>query len=103
MAFWNLGEGSSLEYDGDFPLMKERDSHTDSNRSEGIDIGCYDNQIDELKYPLKLVSIEFNGTYEDCKGRSYGDPNQGFGEVTREDYDNGDIYGSDDFEEDDYY
>lgn len=41
-------------------------------------IGCYDNQIDKLKFPLKLVSASYSGTYEDCAGRSYGDPNQGF-------------------------
>lgn len=33
--------------------------------------------IDKLKYPLKLVSFSFKGTYEDCEGRSYNDPNQG--------------------------
>lgn len=49
------------------------------NRDKGIDIGCYDIQVDNLKYPLKLVSSSYKGTYEDCEGRSYGDPNQGFG------------------------
>lgn len=48
------------------------------NRNIGIDIGCYDDQIDELIYPLKLVSASYKGTYESCNGRSYGDPNQGF-------------------------
>ena len=33
---------------------------------------------DKLKYPLKLVSVSYKGTYEDCDGVSYGDPNQGF-------------------------
>ena len=28
--------------------------------------------------PLKLVSASYKGTYEDCSGISYGDPNQGF-------------------------
>ena len=32
----------------------------------------------KLKYPLKLVSASYKGTYEECEGRSYGDPNQGF-------------------------
>lgn len=105
LAFWNheqvIGE---LQYEGDtMPKMKEIDDLTRHNRVLGIDIGCYDNEIDKLKYPLKLVSVEYNGTYEDCKGKSYGDPNQGFGEVTREDYENGDVYGSDEFDEDDYY
>lgn len=48
------------------------------NRCKGIDIGCYDKDIDKLKYPLKLVSASYNGTYEDCENKSYGDPNQGF-------------------------
>jgi hypothetical protein len=34
--------------------------------------------IDELKYPLKLVSTSYNGTYEDFKTYSYCDPDQGF-------------------------
>lgn len=53
-------------------------THDDHNRRIGIDIGCYDNQVDKLKYPLKLVSIRCKDTYEECKGRSYSDPEQGF-------------------------
>lgn len=49
------------------------------NRCRGIRIGCYSGDIDRLQYPLKLVSASYRGTYEDCKGRSYADPNQGFG------------------------
>lgn len=48
-----------------------------NNRSKGIDIGCYDHQIDQLKYPLKLVSVSYKGTYEECPEKSYGDPDQG--------------------------
>lgn len=77
-----------LRYDGDvFPTMKEIDEHTDENRSLGIDIGCYDAEIDRLKYPLKLVSASYTGTYEECDGRSYGDPNQGWGALYRKDAD----------------
>ena len=47
-------------------------------RCSGIEIGCYDNQVDKLKYPLKLVSSSYKGTYEECEMRSYGDPDQGF-------------------------
>jgi signal peptidase I len=47
-------------------------------RCGGIEIGCYDKQVDKLKYPLKLVSASYKGTYEECEMRSYGDPNQGF-------------------------
>ncbi len=85
LAFWNANEKllSKLNWAGKEngvppPMMKERDTYTDDNRSIGIDIGCYDEQIDKLKYPLKLVSASYKGTYEDCAGRSYNDPNQGF-------------------------
>ena len=79
IAFWNYKQlKTPLTYKGDrFPLMKEQDEFTDGNRGRGIEIGCYDRQIDNLEYPLKLVSEEFEGTYEDC-GPSYGDPDQGF-------------------------
>ena len=50
----------------------------DDNRHTGIEIGCYDRQVDKLKYPLKLVSASYKKTYENCKGRSYDDPEQGF-------------------------
>lgn len=66
-----------LRWDGDFPLLKEIDEYTDKNRKVGISIGCYDCEIDLLDFPLKLVSASYKGTYEDCEGRSYGDPNQG--------------------------
>lgn len=76
-AFWN--RPTKAEYDGDvFPLMKEIDNYTDSNRSIGINIGCYDEEILKLKYPLKLVSPSFRGTYEDLETCSLGDPDQGF-------------------------
>lgn len=85
LAFWNadvIYDGKPirehLKYDGDFPQVKEIDKYSDDNRNYGISIGCYDSQIALLKYPLKLVSVEFEGTYEDCPGRSYGDPDQGF-------------------------
>lgn len=94
LAFWNsdmiLPDGerviSKLKYNGNFPLMKSKDQYTRSNRGIGIDIGCYDEQIDKLEYPLKLVSMEYAGTYEDCKNPSYGDPDQGFYHRIRERY-----------------
>lgn len=76
LAFWNAP--NKVKYDGDFPAMKEIDKYTDDNRSIGIDIGCYDEEILELKYPLKLVSSSFKGTYEDLANCSLGDPDQGF-------------------------
>lgn len=58
---------------------------TIKNRLIGIDIGCYDEQVDQLKYPLKLVSVSYKGNYEDCNGRSYTDPNQGWSVLYRKD------------------
>ena len=86
LDFWNkdfiipsegIAVSEKLKYNGDMPLMKEIDEFTDYNRNIGIDIGCYDEQIDKLKYPLKLVSVSFRGSYEDLDKPSYGDPNQG--------------------------
>lgn len=86
LAFWNKDakdkDGNSivsqLKYDGEFPKMKEIDQYTYENRLLGISIGCYDKDIDKLKYPLKLVSPSCKLTYEDIDKPSYGDPNQGF-------------------------
>ncbi len=76
LAFWNKAEG--LKHHGEYPLMKEIDEYTDFNRGIGINIGCYDKDILKLKYPLKLVSASFNGTYEDLETCSLSDPDQGF-------------------------
>ena len=76
LAFWN--SPNKVKYDGEFNPLKEIDEHTDFNRNIGIEIGCYDEEIDKLEFPLKLVSPKFNGTYEDLNTRSYGDPDQGF-------------------------
>lgn len=76
LAFWNNAKG--LEYDGEKPLMKEIDEYTSANRIKGINIGCYSEQILKLKYPLKLVSVSYKGTYEELKTCSLGDPDQGF-------------------------
>lgn len=85
LAFWNKDMvRGELKYDGEFPFLKEIDDYTRHNRSLGIDIGCYNHQIDRLKYPLKLVSCSYKGTYEDLGNRSYGDPLQGFCPLKRE-------------------
>ena len=82
LAYWNGCDG--MEYDGDeYPktmddILKRGNTCLQNNRCKGIRIGCYDDQIDKLKYPLKLVSVSYKGTYEDCKMRSYVDPEQGF-------------------------
>ena len=59
-------------------ILERGKTYLQNNRCKGIDIGCYDKQIAKLKYPLKLVSASYKGTYEECEMRSYGDPNQGF-------------------------
>lgn len=92
LAFWNKDvpyRSSKVEnylrYDGDtFPALKKIDKYTDDNRSIGISIGCYETEINLLEYPLKLVSCSFKGTYEDCKGRSYNDPEQGWVAIKRD-------------------
>ena len=89
LALWNHEaaeeRGYELRYDGEeMPMMKEIDQYTFYNRNVGINIGCYDKQIDRLKYPLKLVSCSYKGSYEDLDTPSYGDPNQGFGPIYRE-------------------
>lgn len=84
LAYWNscmhlkwMGQGQSRPIKM-YDILKRGMTCDGINRGAGIDIGCYDDQINKLNYPLKLVSLSFNGTYEDCAGRSYGDPNQGF-------------------------
>ena len=81
LAFWNDSKG--LKYEGEKPLMKEIDNNTDFNRELGIDIGCYDEEISKLKFPLKLVSASCKLSYEEIDTPSYGDPDQGFYSVKR--------------------
>ena len=69
--------------------LKQEDIYTKTNRNIGINIGCYNSQIDDLDYPLKLVSYSYQGSYEQCKGRSYGDPEQGFSPLYRDNDRNG--------------
>ena len=82
LAYWNKCEG--MEFDGEeYPstmkdILERGNTCLQNNRCKGVEIGCYDNDINKLKYPLKLVSASYQGTYEDCKMRSYGDPAQGF-------------------------
>lgn len=82
LAYWNKCDG--MIYDGEeYPstmedILKRGKTCLQNNRCKGIKIGCSDEQIDKLKYPLKLVSASYKGTYEECEDRSYGDPDQGF-------------------------
>lgn len=81
LAYWNKCDG--MIYDCEhYPntmdeILKYGNTDLQGNRCKGIDIGCYDRQVDRLKYPLKLVSASYKGTYETCDGKSYTDPNQG--------------------------
>lgn len=81
LALWNCPE--RCKYNGEYNPMKPIDEYTEHNRDIGIEIGCYDKQIEKLKYPLKFVSASYKGTYEYCTGRSYNDPDQGFYPVKR--------------------
>ena len=74
LAWWNKGK-----FDGDMKYILECvNTCNDNIRRQGIDIGCYDGQINQLKYPLKLVSASYKKSYEECYMFSYGDPEQGF-------------------------
>lgn len=82
LAYWNKCDG--MIYDGEeYPstmddILKRGKTTLQNNRRKGIGIGCYDAQVDKLKYPLKLVSASYRGTYEECDMKSYSDPEQGF-------------------------
>lgn len=82
LAYWNKCE--DMEFSGDeYPstmkdILERGNTCLQSNRCKGIEIGCYNEDVDKLKYPLKLVSASYKGTYEECWGKSYSDPNQGF-------------------------
>ena len=60
-------------------ILKNGKTSNQKVRHEGIEIGCYAKGIDKLKYPLKLVSMSYKESYENCPGKSYSDPEQGFG------------------------
>ena len=99
VAFWNAdmpyGSGTVkdyLVYDGEFNPMKQVDNNTFDNRLIGINIACHAIDVDKLKYPLKLVSARYTGTYETCLGRSYSDPNQGWDVLTWSSWEHGNIY-----------
>lgn len=81
LAIWN--KPNKVKFNGNYNPLKEIDEHTDFNRGIGIGIGCYDEDIDKLKFPLKLVSVSFKGTYEDLDVPSYGVQIKGFYQVKR--------------------
>lgn len=82
LAYWNKCDG--MIFDGeDYPstmkdILERGQTCLQENRCRGIRIGCHDEDVDSLKYPLKLVSLSYKGTYEECNMKSYYDPEQGF-------------------------
>lgn len=82
LAYWNKCEG--MQYEGDsYPssmdeILERGNTSLQENRCKGIRIGCHDKDMKNLKYPLKLVSESYVGTYEDCNMVSFDDPEQGF-------------------------
>lgn len=95
LAFWNAHMPFQDRTVGDYLLsdagqipMKPVDIFTKDNRRVGIAIACYDDQMDALEFPLKLVSWSYKGTYEDCPTCSYYDPNQGANKLSWKAYDN---------------
>lgn len=66
---------------GIYLCSEEVDAVRAKAREEGkivhVDRGSF------LKYPLKLVSPDFKGIYEDCKGFSESDPDQGARRIRR--------------------
>ena len=77
-----------LRYDGEFTPMKTMDNHTTWNRLIGIMMGTFQDEVDKLRYPLKLVSASCRASYEDLQSRSYTDPNQGLSPLNWVAYDN---------------
>ena len=83
LAYWNhCGNMKYSKECGHYPstmkeILKYGNTCDNDNHIKGVKIGYYDFQIDKLKYPLKLVSISYKGTYEECEGRSYNDPIHG--------------------------
>lgn len=93
LAWWNKDK-----FDGNMNYILENvKTRNQEIRRKGIDIGCYAEQINKLKYPLKLVSARYKGTYEDCDMISYDDPEQGF---TKKNWDNN-LWGNETYA--DYY
>lgn len=74
LAAWN---GADIEMDKHG--LVPNNENTRKNRSIGISMGCYDEEMAELEYPLRLVSIMDEKTYECYDGMlSIGAPSQGW-------------------------
>lgn len=83
LAAWNRPDKIRLAK-GVGSKMPQISEHTTHNRGIGVDISAYDVHALLLRYPLKLVSPRYKGTYEDCNSPSLGDPDQGWCKHMRE-------------------
>lgn len=72
LAMWN-NHSESMDF-----ILNYIDTNDQRLREEGIEIGCYAKDINNSRFPLKLVSASCNLSYEDCYMVSYSDPEQGF-------------------------
>ena len=97
LALWNSAElvdvaVNLLGYDEEEARVKFMGgAFTRFARNVGIRIGCYDDDMVRLQYPLRVVPIEdASASYETVGGVSVGDPNQGFDAYPWGDYDMGD-------------
>ena len=85
LALWNSSElrdaliGGTGMCEEDVNVKGVDDVWTPFTRMVGIRVGCYDEDMLRLDWPLRIVPAE-NGdaTYENVEGVSVGDPNQGF-------------------------
>lgn len=83
LAAWNKPERIKIA-EGVNPKLPHVSENTSHNRGIGVDISAYDVHALLLRYPIKLVSPRYNGSYEDCTSLSLGDPNQGSSRFMRE-------------------
>ena len=72
LAMWN-NHSESMDF-----ILNYINTNDQRLREEGIAIGCHAKDINNSRFPLKLVSASCNLSYEDCYMRSYSDPEQGF-------------------------
>lgn len=85
LALWNSAElrdaliGGASFCEEEVNVKGVDDVWTPFTRMVGIRVGCYDEDMLRLDWPLRIVPAE-NGdaTYENVEGVSVGDPNQGF-------------------------
>lgn len=101
LALWNSVElvdaaVNLLGYDEEEARVKFMGgAFTRFARNVGIRIGCYDDDMVRLQYPLRVVPIEnASASYETVGGVSVGDPNQGFDACPWGDYDLGESLGA---------